>query len=136
MAGGDRDGGSLGLGELILDGHGGALRADLQRYYGLDFVDLWRGTLSPRRVWQLAEHLPHDSSLFAALSGGPQFREWNTQTQLLAQIFNALRVADANNVRVSGGKSGKPKLVEVPTPKKPKRRINLAANPLARKLGE
>ncbi|MBH1936498.1 hypothetical protein I5Q34_19825 [Streptomyces sp. AV19] len=67
-------------------------------------ADLWRGALSPRRAWTLTEHLPEDSALAAALAGGPEHRGWTLQTHLLAQIVNAVRFADANNVRVSGGK--------------------------------
>ncbi|GAA2425296.1 hypothetical protein GCM10010421_09950 [Streptomyces glaucus] len=34
MAGGDAGPESAGLGQLIYEGHGGPLRADLQRFYG------------------------------------------------------------------------------------------------------
>jgi hypothetical protein len=135
VAGGDRAGGSTALGQLILEGHGGALRADLQRYYGLDLVDLWRGTLSPRRVWQLSEYLPTDSALHAELSGGLEFRAWNLQTQLTAHLLNAIRAADVNNVRVNGGKAKPPKPVDVPTPKAAKKkRIDLSKHPLAQTI--
>lgn len=137
MAEGDADGGSVGLGRLILDGHGGALRADLQRYYGLDFVDLWRGTLSPRRVWQLSEYLPADSSLHAVLAGGLHFREWGTQTQLTAHLINAIRAADVSNVRVNGGKARQPKPIDVPAPGSAQRkRVDLSKHPLAIKFRE
>lgn len=136
MAGGHGVGGSAALGGLILDGHGGALRADLQRYYGLDLVDLWRGTLSPRRVWQLSEYLPMDSALSAVLAGDLQFRDWNLQTQLIAHLLNVVRVADVNNVRVSGGKATSPKLLDVPSPSggPARKRIDLSKHPLAQRI--
>ena len=133
MAGGYRNGGSLGLAELIEAGHGKALRADLQRYYGLDVTDIWRGTLHPIRVWQLCEMLPSDSALMSAISGN--LRDWNLQAQLTAGLINALRSADANNVKVNGGKMKTPKPIEVPKPKTSAKRFSLAGHPLARKLG-
>jgi hypothetical protein len=136
VAGGDGVGGSSALGQLILDGHGGPLRSDLQRYYGVDFVDLWRGTFSPRRVWQLSEYLPLDSALRAVLAGGIQFRDWNLQTQLLAHLLNVVRAADVNNVRVSGGKAKNPTPIDVPSPKGAKRkpRIDLSKHPLSQPI--
>ncbi|MFB7643888.1 hypothetical protein ACFC0S_03170 [Streptomyces sp. NPDC056084] len=117
MAGRHPGPGSAGLGGLIEDGHGGPLRADLQRFYGLDLADIWRGTLTPRRAWTLTEHLPEDSALAAALAGGPEHRGWTLQAHLLAQVVNAVRFADANNVRVSGGKVRRdPEPVKPPAP--------------------
>ena len=135
MAGGDSGGGSSGLGQLIDDGHGGALRADLQRYYGLDLADLWRGTLSPRRVWTLAEYLPEGSALLAALAGGQEYRPWTLEAQLTAALVNAVRVADANNVRANGGKVRQnPKPIEPPAPAKQKKRLDLSSHPLAQPI--
>lgn len=137
MAGGLGDGGSAGLGQLIADGHGGALRSDFQRYYGLDLVDIWRGKLSPRRAWQLAEYLPPDSALSASLGGVLEHRSWTLEARLLAAIFNAIRIADYANIRVSGGKGSRPETINPPEPKvrKSKPKINLAAHPLAQRLG-
>ncbi len=133
MAGGYPDGGSLGLGELIEDGHGGALRADFQRYYRLDLADIWRGTLSPRRAWSLSEFLPDESALAASLAGGPEHRGWTLQTHLLAQLLTAVRFADAHNVRVNGGKlKREPEPVKTPLTAAHKRpTLNLASHPLA-----
>lgn len=135
MAGGDGAGGSTALGQLILDGHGGALRADFQRYYGIDLVDLWRGKLTPRRAWQLSEYLPPDSALNAELAGGLEFRAWTLQTQLIAHLLNVVRAADVNNIRVNGGKAKSPKPLDVPSPKaEKKKRIDLSQHPLAQKI--
>ncbi|MFI9076065.1 hypothetical protein ACIGW8_06105 [Streptomyces sioyaensis] len=138
MAGEDPGGGSSALGQLIADGHGGALRADLQRFYGLDLADVWRGTLTPRRAWQLTEHLPPDSALAALLAGGPEHRGWTVQAHLLAQLLNAVRYADANNVRVSGGRlKREPVPVNVPQVKADKHerpRLDLSNHPLAKPI--
>ncbi|WP_172384864.1 hypothetical protein [Streptomyces sp. MNP-20] len=136
MAGRDPGGGSAGLGELIDAGHGGALRADLQRYYGLDLADVWRGTLTPRRVWTLSEHLPEDSALAASFAGGSEHRAWTLQTHVLVQLLNAVRVQDVNNIRVSGGKARDPQLVTPPAAQTgaPKRRLDLSNHPLAQPL--
>lgn len=135
MAGGDPGPGSAGLGQLIHDGHGGPLRADLQRYYGLDLADIWRGTLAPRRVWNLSEHLPEDAALAASLAGGPEHRGWTLQTYLLAHLLNSVRFADANNVRVNGGKlKSDPKPVQTPQPKTERPALNLSRHPLAQPL--
>src|SRR5690606_42165287 len=68
---------------------------------------MWRGTLSPRRAWQLAEYLPPDSALSASLGGVVEHRSWTLEARLLAAIFNAIRIADYANIRVNGGKGSK-----------------------------
>ncbi|MEV7925306.1 hypothetical protein [Kitasatospora sp. NPDC088779] len=132
MAGGHPAGGSAGLGELIEAGHGAALRADFQRFYGLDLADVWRGHLSPRRAWALAEHLPEESALAASLAGGPEHRGWTLQTHLLAHLLNAVRFADANNVRVNGGKLKRdPEPVKTPSTARKRPALDLTHHPLA-----
>jgi hypothetical protein len=42
---------------------------DLQRYYGIDVTDLWRGTLTLRKVHVLLGGLPSDSPTVYALAG-------------------------------------------------------------------
>lgn len=129
-------GGSFGLSELISAGHGDALRADMQRYYGIDVVDIWRGTLPPSRVYALAEYLPSDGALRAELSGGMHLRDWTLQAQLTGHLLNVVRAADVNNIRVNGGKASAPEPLKVPAPGEPSRapKINLAAHPMARKI--
>lgn len=90
MDGGDSAPGSAWLGQLIDDGHGAALRYDLQRL-GLDLADVWRGTLAPRRVLDLVEQSEHDTALGAALRGGPQYRGWNVQAYLAACLIDAVQ---------------------------------------------
>lgn len=128
MAGGDPDGGSVWLGQLIEDGHGGELLADFQRHYGLDLVDVWRGRLSPRRVMSLSEHLPED----AAIRG--EHRGWTIEAYLSAHLLNAVRVADVNAVRVAGGKMQDPVMFEGPLMRTPKPTLDLSNHPLARPI--
>ncbi|WP_131814125.1 hypothetical protein [Mycolicibacterium fortuitum] len=62
------------LGKLIgllrlLGEHGDAIEADLQRYYQLDLCDLYRGTLSLRRIGVLVRQLPGESALVRSIYG-------------------------------------------------------------------
>lgn len=50
---------------------------------------MWRGTLTPRRVLDLAEHLPPGSALATSLGGDPDHRGWDLHTHLLAHIVDA-----------------------------------------------
>jgi len=49
----------------LLKTNEGAVEADLQQYYGIDYRDRWRGDLTLRRIFVLVNHLPLDSSTFA-----------------------------------------------------------------------
>lgn len=95
LPGSDATGGSRQLLQLI-DEHGTAILADLRRYFGVDLRDLWRdgGDLTPRYVFWLVEHLPADSSTWAAMKGGKEHRSWTTETYLLAHAVNALVVGN------------------------------------------
>lgn len=63
----------------------------MQRYYGVDLCDLWRGTLSLRRVRVLLEHLPVDSPGARALAevDGP-LSTWPLHDALLARLADEL----------------------------------------------
>ncbi len=69
----------------VLREHGDVIEADFQQHYRVDLVDLWRGTLSLRRVRVLLDHLPPDCATAYALAGDElgHLRGW-TLTQLLA----------------------------------------------------
>jgi len=45
-------------------------------------------------VLTLAEHLPEDSALHAAVRGGPEFRPWTTSAFMLAATVNLLNAAN------------------------------------------
>lgn len=68
--------------------HPDALEADLQRVYGLDLLDLWRGKLSLRKLSVLVTHLPPGSAVWSAetdLDYG-----WTLTDILLTDLFHAL----------------------------------------------
>ncbi|QNO12676.1 tail assembly chaperone [Arthrobacter phage Tweety19] len=64
------------------------VEADLQRFYGVDLADFWRGELSIRRLSVLISKLPADSATVAKasdLSPG-----WDVHAFLLADVYAAL----------------------------------------------
>lgn len=63
-----------------------ALRADMQRFYGLDLDQLGDG-LRVRRAADLAANLPQDAAIWRRLD--PRL-EWDTSTMLLAQAVDSL----------------------------------------------
>ena len=64
------------------------LEADLQRYYGVDLADLWRGGLSVRRLSVLVDNLPDDSATARRQTKGQN--AWDLHALLLADVFHAL----------------------------------------------
>lgn len=53
----------------LLREHGEEIEADLLRVYGVDLLDLYRGTLTPRRLLVLIRGLPPGSALGRAMGG-------------------------------------------------------------------
>lgn len=45
---------------------------------------------SPRRVLWFVGHLPTSSATAAAMRGGPEYRDWNRDTYLLAEAVDRL----------------------------------------------
>lgn len=64
------------------------MEADLLRYYRLDLLDFYRGTLSTRRLRVLIRHLPPGSALVAALNEGRP--GWTLTDHLLADLWALL----------------------------------------------
>jgi len=60
----------------------------LQRHYGVDLADLWRGELSLRRLYVLVSQLPIGSSTWAAQIGIPY--GWTLTDLLLTDVYHAL----------------------------------------------
>jgi len=122
---------------MIDEGHGAALRADLQMY-GLDLADVWRGRLAPRRVLDLVEHLPDDSALQAQMRGGRHHRGWTVAAYLAAAAVDAEHdtawvVASANSKKTVR----RPPRVERPDGPRGRSRskaLDLSGHPLARPL--
>lgn len=61
------------------------MEADLLRFYRIDLLDFYRGTLSGRRLEILIRYLPITSALVTALNGGRT--QWTTTDHLLADLW-------------------------------------------------
>lgn len=63
----------------------------MQQRYGVNLVDLWRGTLSLRRVRVLLDHLPVDSASARVLADvdGP-LASWTLHEALLGRVADEL----------------------------------------------
>lgn len=86
----------------LLREHGDALEADFQRYYGIDLIDLYRGTLSPRKASVLALYLPPGAAVWQEAGTDSA---WDTTDYLLAEVVDTLKWA---NYQRAGGKGQKP----------------------------
>jgi hypothetical protein len=75
-----------------LSEHHSAIEADLAHYYGADLLDLYRGTLSVRKLFALVSGLPQGSALHRALRGDAA--DWDTNDYLLAAVVDYLAVAN------------------------------------------
>ena len=64
-----------------------ALRADLQRVYGIDLDHAMAGSHSAGHVAALTAHLPSDSCIYKARSADAQ---WGLDDVLLASLLNSL----------------------------------------------
>jgi hypothetical protein len=131
--GGYLAGGSLALARLI-DQAGGAILADFQQEYGLNFVDIMRtgSGYDPVSILVLIRQLPLGSRTVAILRGGEQFLGWDVDRYLLAQLIDgvnrtAYTVAAANSKR-------KPKAPK-PTPR-PSKTAKVDNNPFRQKLAQ
>ncbi len=125
---------------MIEEGHGAALRSDLQHFYGLDLADVWRGRLAPRRVLDLVEHIPDDSAIQAELRGGRHHRGWTVGAYL-----NAAGVDASHDTAWAVAQGNSPKTVRrperVPRPgslasQQRGKPLDLSTHPLARPLPE
>jgi hypothetical protein len=99
-------GGIHGLCELV-DEYGAELRGDFQEFFQLDLVDVWRGTLTPRRVFDLAGSLysiPRSRYRAKAL-GDDRWLGWSAEAAVLADIYDAERDSMVKNLEVWGGKA-------------------------------
>lgn len=63
------------------------VEADLQRFYGVNLADYWRGELSIRRLSVLIHSLPNDSA--TATKAGQVEAGWDVHAFLLADLYHA-----------------------------------------------
>ncbi len=71
-----------------LEEYGDEIEADLLRYYGIDLLDFYRGTLSGRRLRILLRHMPYDSALVRKMNGGRP--GWGLTDHLLADLWRVI----------------------------------------------
>lgn len=65
------------------------IEADLQREYRIDLCDLWRGKLTPRRLWTLLDGLPIDSPAAFALAGiTGEVAQWTRAELLVGRLVD------------------------------------------------
>ena len=83
-----------------LDDDEGAVRADLQRYYGIDLDHAMAGAHSAGHVAALIAHLPSDSSVRRSAS---EDAAWTLEASMLALTYNLLTAV----IYALGGKKGK-----------------------------
>ena len=92
----------------MLQNHGEALEADLQRYYQVDLADMYRGRVSIRRVSVLASNLPRGGAVGVRL-GGPAAITAEVEASWVVE--NTLtRIAHAQ----AGGKGKAPEMRDYP----------------------
>ena len=105
----------------LLDEYGDAIEADMQRVYGIDLLDVYRGSLSPRKLLVLIEHLPPGSALWNETGGDSA---WTVQEHLIANMLDAINL---NNWLTAGdSKAKQPKPVPRPSDLLKKRQQNEA----------
>jgi hypothetical protein len=111
----------------LLKRHEGAVEADLQRFYGIDYRDRWRfdengaRRLTLRRIFVLVQHLPPESAIAdLARDGKPH---WSIEAQLLDDLRVSLT---GSKDRPSRPHPARPKPSTQPR-ETPERRRKLAA---------
>jgi hypothetical protein len=104
MAGGDA--GGIARAAALLAEHGGAVEADLQRYYGLHIGDFpW--PLTARRLLTLIDHLPDDAALRRDVLPEAD-RPWTFEAMLLATVVDELRFTQYQAAKIAGAKRATP----------------------------
>jgi hypothetical protein len=87
----------------------GAVEADLQRYYGIDLADMYRGRLTPRKVAVLVQYLPRGAVLWQ-LVGGP-----GAITAEEEALWGVHYLQQARMYQAGGNKGAEPKPRDYPT---------------------
>lgn len=100
-----RGAGGIAALRRLLREYGGAVEADLQRYYGLPLSALGSPALTYRRLRVLLAHLPADSATTRALH--PGHAGWDLHAHLLAHLADL--AAGANWQRAGDRRAPRPR---------------------------
>ena len=106
--------------------HPADLTSDLQRWYGVDLRDLWRGHLSYRQVQAFIDGLPPESATktrirdqmtaedFASAPDPDGWGPWSKTEELLAVLIDRVRALEYVTLAVNGAKPAAPEPVRRP----------------------
>lgn len=61
----------------------------MQRFYGIDLLDLYRGTLSARKAYVLIQNLPPGAMLYREIDSPAA---WSESSHILSMIEHTLRI--------------------------------------------
>lgn len=86
----------------------GAVEADLQRYYGIDLADLYRGAITPRRLAVLVINFPRGANTWQML-GGP-----GAITGEVEALWGVHLLQEAQMYQAGGNKGPEPTMREYP----------------------
>lgn len=86
----------------------GAVEADLQRYYQIDLADMYRGTVTVRKVAVLVQHLPRGATTWQML-GGPGAISAEVEALWGVHLLQEYQLYQAG-----GGKGQEPKMRDYP----------------------
>lgn len=64
------------------------MEADLQRYYGVDLLDYYRGLITARKLHVLIDQLPYDSATATSQNGG--YPVWGPAEHLTADLWSLI----------------------------------------------
>ncbi len=97
----------------VLRKHGEAIEYDLM-CRGIDLLDFFRGSITPRRMWVLIKGLVRDSSTNTSREiGGP----WDLETLLLAAAVDDIRLNNFILAAVNSPKGKNPLPMPKPIPR-------------------
>ncbi|MVO87424.1 hypothetical protein GPA10_22335 [Streptomyces sp. p1417] len=105
------------------------LEADLLQFFGIDFLDLWRGQLSLRRINVLIESLlnqPGRSTLAAAID---ESAEWSESDYILARISDAVELSNWMYYQANSGEGSEEIDAPAPLPRPGRAHEALATEP-------
>lgn len=96
------------------------MEADLQRYYQMDLVDLYRGQVSIRKISVLVEALPDDSATTKAQrrADGDPLVDWTLTDILLGkqlEMHSGNEIVPRTNDKQARGKPATPQQREIKT---------------------